>query len=328
MAQIGLVVPDELAGFDIDQMVALAQRAENGGYHSVWKGETSGTNSFMVLSAIACETDTIRLGTGIANVFSRSPALLGMSGRTLHELSEGRAILGLGVSSPPIIEEWHGFDFERPLRRARETIEIVRQVLAGKQVEYRGAVFELGPYSVAFDEAIDAVPIFNAAMGERNRRLTGEFANGWMPVFTPLSKLESYADEIASAAADAGLPDPTIAPWVPAAIADDPKVAKRRVKELLAQEMAMGYNRLLGEHGYGEAADEAHNLWQTGDRRAAADAITDDIVEEFAIYGTPETCREQLTPYYEAGADIPILWPPFTASQDEVERLIDAFAPA
>ena len=87
MAQIGLVVPDELAGFDIDQMVALAQRAENGGYHSVWKGETSGTNSFMVLSAIACETDTIRLGTGIANVFSRSPALLGMSGRTLHELS-------------------------------------------------------------------------------------------------------------------------------------------------------------------------------------------------------------------------------------------------
>jgi alkanesulfonate monooxygenase SsuD/methylene tetrahydromethanopterin reductase-like flavin-dependent oxidoreductase (luciferase family) len=120
MAQLGLVVPDELAGFSIDEMVTIAQRAEQRGYHSIWKGETSGTNSFMVLGAIARETEDIRLGTGIANVFSRSPTLLGMSGATLNALSDGRAILGLGVSSPPIVEEWHGQAYERPLRRARE----------------------------------------------------------------------------------------------------------------------------------------------------------------------------------------------------------------
>ncbi|MFQ3318545.1 MAG: putative F420-dependent oxidoreductase [Natronomonas sp.] len=327
MAQLGLVVPDELAGFSIDEMVTIAQRAEQRGYHSIWKGETSGTNSFMVLGAIARETEDIRLGTGIANVFSRSPTLLGMSGATLNALSDGRAILGLGVSSPPIVEEWHGQAYERPLRRAREAIEIIRQVLDGDTVEYDGEMFDVGPYSVGFETPSGEVPIFNAAMGERNRQLTGEFADGWMPVFTPLSELGGFATEITSAAADAGRPEPTIAPWVPAAVAEDPSVAKRRVKELLAQEMAMGYNRILATHGYGDSADEAHNRWHDGDREGATDAITDEVVEEFAVYGTPETCREQLAPYYEAGADLPILWPPFTASRGAVEELIDGFAP-
>ena len=327
MSQIGLVIPDELAGFSIDEMIAFATHAEQQGYHSVWKGETSGTNSIAVLSVIAHETEDIRLGTGIANVFSRSPSLLGMSGVTLDAISNGRAILGVGVSSPPIVTEWHGLEFEQPLRRAREAIEIIRQVVDGDTVEYHGDVFDVGPYSVGFDGHSDQLPIFNAAMGEQNRRLTGEFADGWMPVFTPFSKLEQYADALTSTAEDAGRPAPTIAPWIPAAVADEPAVAKRRVKDLLAQEMAMGYNRLLHDHGFGEPADEAHELWRSGDREAAADAITDELIDEFAVYGTPETCRERLAPYYEAGADLPILWPPFTASRDAVEELIDAFAP-
>lgn len=87
----------------------------------------------------------------------------------------------------------------------------------------------------------------------------------------------------------------------------------------------MGFNRLLHDYGFGEPADEAHELWRSGDREAADDAITSELVDEFAVYGTPETCGEGLAPYYEAGVDIPILWPPFTASRDSVEDPIDAF---
>lgn len=132
MPQLGLMLPGELAGVGLDETIGVAEHAEANGFDAVWKEETSGTNTFVTLGAIARTTSSIQLGTGIANVFSRSPTLLAMSAATLDELSDGRTILGLGVSSPPLIEQWHGTEYERPLRRLRETIEILRQAFAGE----------------------------------------------------------------------------------------------------------------------------------------------------------------------------------------------------
>lgn len=324
MGRLGLVLPDDLWNVSLRDAIGYAQAAEAAGFHSVWKGEASGSNGLMVLGAAARATDSISLGTAVANVYSRTPALLGMSAVTLDALSGGRAILGLGVSSPPLIEEWHGLAFDRPLRRLRESIEIVKQVFDGGTIAYEGDIFDIGPYSMGLPGDRRDIPVFNAAMGEHNRCLTAEFADGWMPVFIPRSKLSEYIDEL-HATADAADRDPvTVAPWIPIGVADDHRRARRLACELIAQEMAMGYDRLLTQYGYGDVARTARSKWRAGDRAGAAEAITEEVLEEFAVYGTPTACRESIDQYRERGVDLPILWPPFSARATEYRLLIEA----
>lgn len=324
MARLGLVVPDDLWNEPLSQAIGYIQAAEAAGFHSVWKGEASGSNGLMMLGAAAMVTDQISLGTAVANVYSRTPSLLGMSAVTLDALSSGRAILGLGVSSPPVIEEWHGLAFNRPLRRLRESIEIIKQVCDGGTVDYDGEIFDIGPYSVGLPSDRIDIPVFNAAMGEQNRRLTGEFADGWMPVFIPRSELSKHIEELQRTAAAAGRDPVTVAPWIPLGVADDRQRARRLVRELIAQEMAMGYDRLLNQYGYGAVASTARTKWLAGDRAGAAEAIPVEVLDEFAVYGTPADCRESIHQYCELGVDLPIVWPPFSATADEYRLLIES----
>jgi len=323
MDKVGLVLPDELYDIDIRESIRLAVAAEKAGFHSVWKGETSGSNSFMLLSAIAQQTDSIKLGTAIANVYSRSPALLGMSAATLDRLSDGRGVLGLGVSSPTLVEEWHGADFTSPLRRLRETIEIVHQIVDGGELNYHGKIHDVGPYSVGLPAESESMPIFNAAMGRVNRKLTGEYADGWIPIFVPASRMREFVDEIESAAKQEGRERPTMAPWIPFAMAEDHDRATKQARLLIAQEMAMGYNNLVDKYGFGDEGDLAFQRWRDGDREAAAEAISDEMLAEFAIYGTPEECLSELRTYKDRGVDIPILWLPFSASASELTSVIE-----
>ncbi len=323
MVRTGMVLPDETSGLDTAASVDIARAAESAGIDSLWKGEISGSNALMMLSAVATATDDIGLGTGVVNVYSRAPTLLGTSAATLDRLSDGRAMLGIGVSSPVMVEKWHCGSFDRPLRRMRESIEIVRSVVEGGTVEYDGEVFEVGPYSTQVAAVDGEIPIFNAAMSETNRKLTGEFADGWMPVMTPLSALEDVAADVAAAAENAGRETPTVAPWVPVAVADDPDRAERLARDHLAQEMAMGYNKLAAKFGYGDPADEAFEKWRDGDRDAAAAAISQAMLDDLAVYGTREACHERLAEYADAGADLLIAWPSFTATRDEIDALVE-----
>lgn len=325
MVQTGLVVPDDLYDLPLDVSIDIAQEAERAGFDVLWKGEASGSNAFMLLSSVATVTEEVALGTGIANVYSRSPALLGMSAATLDHLSGGRARLGIGVSTPAIVQNWHACTFDQPLRRARESIEIIRSIVEGGTVEYQGEIFEIGPYSVGLSAIDGDVPIYNAAMSETNRRLTAEFTEGWMPVLTPLSSLRDLASEVRELARQAGREPPTVAPWIPIAVADDHDQAEQLMRGHLAQEMGMGYNRLARKFGYGAAADEAHDRWRAGDRDGAAAAISDRMLSELAVYGSPSECREQLASYVDAGADLLVLWPSFTANRDDIDAVVETF---
>lgn len=326
MTSIGFVLPDEHYGYELNDSVDIAVNAENAGFHSIWKSEIAGSNGFMTLSAVAQATDNIKLGTGIANVFSRSPTLLGMSIATLDRLSGGRAIAGLGVSSKPIVEEWHGMEFEQPLRRMYETIQILRQFESGQTIDFNGEIFDIGPYSAGVTIKSNRVPIYNAAMGETNRRLTAEHADGWVPVNLPFSKLPSMIDELSSMAERAGRDQPTIAAQIPIAIDEDRTHAEQRVRDHIAQEMGMGYNRLLRKFGYGESADKAHKKWRNGNRDAAAAVLPQDLVDDLGVYGTADECRETVRAFYQNGVDTVILWPSFTACHREIDAIIDSFA--
>lgn len=329
MAQVGFVLPDELYNTE-STPVAWARRAEAAGFDSVWKGESTGSNGLLWLAAAAQATSSVHLGTGVASVFARTPALIAMSAATLKDISDGRALLGLGTSSDTLVERFHGQGYDNVLRRLRETIEIVHGSTADGVVDYDGAIFDLGEYPSSYLQEGADVPIYNSALGEVNRRLTGEFADGWIPVMASLDTLASDVAEIRTAADEAGRdPDSIdVAPWIPTAVDDDPAMAEQRVRELISQELAMGYTRVFERYGYGDAASRAFDLWRDGDRDAAAKALPTDAVDSVALYGTPETVRTKLRRFVDAGATHPVLWGSFTATDDEFQAIADAVSPA
>src|SRR5438552_18793173 len=123
----------------------MTQRAEALGLDSVWVPEAWGTDAISLLGALAARTARIRLGTGIVNVFSRTPSLLGQTAATLDLISNGRFILGLGTSGHQVVSGWHGMRFDRPLQRMRETVEIVRRVLRQERIRFEVEILTLAP---------------------------------------------------------------------------------------------------------------------------------------------------------------------------------------
>jgi alkanesulfonate monooxygenase SsuD/methylene tetrahydromethanopterin reductase-like flavin-dependent oxidoreductase (luciferase family) len=165
-----------------DQL-ALVQHAESLGYDSVWLGEAWGWEVFTRLTWIACHTTTIKLGAGIANVFSRSPALLAQTVATLDQISGGRVLLGLGTSGQAVVERWHGVPFEKGAQRLREYTEIIRFALSGERVNYDGEVFKISGFRLGLTPLRKQVPIYFASITPTGFRLTAELADGWLPIW-------------------------------------------------------------------------------------------------------------------------------------------------
>lgn len=333
MTDIGLLLPEGKVGnYTPSESVELAQYAEEHGFHSVWRGESYSTNAFMNLTATARHTDQILLGTAITNIFSRPPTLIGMSIATLDALSDERTLVGLGVSTDTIIEDWYDVEFERPLRRTREVIEILRELFRANEIDYDGEIFDIGPYPSGFSLDRESVPIYNAALGETNCKLTGEYADGWLPIFIPPEDMQRrYEGHVLEGAEAAGRDASEIAvePIVITAIADDHSEAESKAREALAQVMSVGYNEVVAQFGFGQAADEAAKQWRRGDREASVDAISDEMVRELTLYGTPEECRSELLDYEDkTDADAVIVLPSFSSSQSEIEYVIESLEPA
>lgn len=333
MTDVGLLLPEGTVGnYTAIDALELAQVAEEHGFHSVWRGESYSANAFVNLAAAACHTEEIRLGTAITNVFSRPPALIAMSVATLDALSAGRTLLGLGVSTPTLTEQWYGVEYSRPLRRTREVIEILNELFETGAVDYDGELLDIGPYPAGFTLDRETVPIFNAALGETNCRLTGEYADGWLPIFMPPDEIRRRFDEHVARGATATGRNPdevTVAPIVITAVASDQNEARTKARKALAQVMRVGYNRVVGQFGFQEPADEAAQQWREGNREAAARAITDEMVEKFTLHGTPEQCRSQLEAYErQTGADVVITLPSFSSPPSEIESLIASLDPA
>lgn len=325
MSPIGLRLPDETYGYDVDDVVELGRLAEANDYHSVWVAELQGSNGFMILSQIAEETSTIGLGTGVVNVYSRTPALLAMSATTLDQQSDGRTLLGVAASSKAPIEEWHGMAYDQPLRRVRETIEIVKQAMREKRVSYDGEIFEVDDYPRTYEIVRDEVPIYNAALGPANRRLTGEFADGWLPVHVPRSKFEEFLGDVHEGArrADRDPEEVTVAPYIVACVDEDGERARDYVRRLLSFYIGAidYYEHVFRQFGFEDEVEAVRETWEAGDHDEAADRVSDELLDEVAIGGTPEVGRKKLREYRDLGVDLPIIYPP-QAPCDVVENTV------
>jgi alkanesulfonate monooxygenase SsuD/methylene tetrahydromethanopterin reductase-like flavin-dependent oxidoreductase (luciferase family) len=187
----------------VETLVDYARLAEDLGYDRAWLPETWGRDAVTTLTTVAERTDDIGIGTSVVNVYSRSPALLGQTATTLQEVSDGRFRLGLGPSGPVLVEGWHGMEYDRPLRRTREYVEVVRQVLTGETVEYDGDLFQLSGFRLRCSPP-DAPPGIDAGgMGPKSVELAGRFADGWHALMLTREALarqgyEDTAHEVAS----------------------------------------------------------------------------------------------------------------------------------
>ena len=312
------------------EVVAFARMAEECGYEAIFVPEAWGRDAFVTLGALARVTERIGLGTGIVNVYSRSPALLAMATVTLDEISGGRAILGLGTSGQRVVEGWHGVPMARPLRRLRETTEAVRAIVGGSRRGYNGETLRIAPgFAITLARPRDRIPVYHASLTPRGIRQCAEVADGWLPYFASPETLRADLVVIEDALRVAGRQRVsfTVAPYLPVIVSDDEAAARTVLRRHLAfyiGGMGRFYRETVARHGFADAAEEVRRRWEARERDAAADAVTDELLDAFAVVGDAKRCRARLDDYRAAGADLPIIALPGDVALADVERTVRA----
>jgi F420-dependent oxidoreductase-like protein len=295
--------------------VELALQAERLGVDSIWVPEFWAADALTPLAFLAARTSTIRLATGIVQLGARTPAMLAMSAQSLQLLSGGRFVLGIGTSGPQVMEGWHGVRFDRPVRRTRETIEIVRKIAAGERLTHDGDVYRL-PLPGGEGRAIRSllapapIPIYVASLGPANLRLTGELADGWIGNSFFPETADAFFEPIRAGAVAAGrsLADLDLTVAVGLEFTDDVEGASRRHADGYAFTFgAMGssttnfYNDAFARQGYGDDVRAVQQLWAAGDRDAARRRVPTAIGFGTNLIGTDDTVRQRLRLYRDAG---------------------------
>jgi F420-dependent oxidoreductase-like protein len=323
--RLGLHVGYWGLGLTSEQQLALVKEAESVGYDSVWAAEAYGSDTATVLAWLAAQTSTIKIGSAIFQMPARTPAMTAMTAATLDQLSEGRMILGIGSSGPQVAEGWHGQPFARQLARTREYVDILRMALARERVEYEGETYVLpipdGPgkaLKLMIATVQERIPIYIAAIGPKNTRLTGEIADGWIPTFFSPEHVGEFRELLSEGAETAGktLDDFDMAPMVNVAIDDDLDRARDVMRPILALYVGgMGsrdknfYNALVRRYGFEDAAAEVQNLYLDGKKAEAAAALPAELIDMTSICGPADRVKERLSVYRDAGVGTLITTP-------------------
>ncbi|WP_326949553.1 LLM class F420-dependent oxidoreductase [Amycolatopsis sp. NBC_00348] len=297
--------------------LALAKQADELGYAVVWAAEAYGSDAVTVLSWIAAQTSRIDVGAAVLQIPARTPAMTAMTAATLDTLSGGRFRLGLGVSGPQVSEGWHGVRFASPLGRTREYVGIVRSALRRERLKFEGEHFTLplpdGPgkaLRLTVRPARKHIPLYLAAIGPKNLALTGEIADGWLPVFfSPAHAGEQLAQIRAGAdAAGRSMDGFDVVPTVPLVVGDDWRACADAVRGYAALYLGgMGsreknfYNQLACRMGFAAEAAEVQEKYLARDRAGAMAAVPLEFLDATSLLGPKERIAEKMTQFAEAG---------------------------
>jgi F420-dependent oxidoreductase-like protein len=293
----------------------LVRAADRLGYETVWVTESYGFDSVSTLGYLAAITERIKLGTGIVNVYSRSPALLAQSAVTLDALSGGRVVLGLGTSGRAVVTDWHGAPFEWPLQRLRESVEVIRMAIRRERLVYEGEVFHLRKGIKLLTTPVrSSIPIYLASISPGGLALAGELADGVLPVHVSLRHAERLlVDRIAVGAARVPR-DPAACKLCAFGVPVIPTADRKAALDLERPRIAlyvggMGtrehnfYKDLFVRYGYEEEAERIQELYLARRREEAIAVVTDEMVDEVSVIGPIEECRRRLQAYEQAGFD-------------------------
>jgi F420-dependent oxidoreductase-like protein len=319
---------------------AFVQAADRLGYDTVWIAEAYGWDAFTVLTEIACNTERIKLGTGIVNVFSRSPALIAQSAASLDNISGGRFVLGLGTSGHQVVEGWHGVKFERGVRRLRETMEIGRKVLKRDRLVYDGEIFKLDMGLKLITHPVrDRIPMYVATLTPAGISLAGEMADGWIPVFFSPRHWESVLrPALLRGAEKAGrsLNDVSVCVYQTVIVTDDVEAGRDAMRPYLALYLGgMGsreknyYNQLFRSYGFEEEARRVQDLYLERRREEAMAAVSPEMIDLVTIIGPIDECRRRLAELDGIGVnEVAITLQVPGNEPSEVVEALEALAPA
>ncbi len=318
--KVGMVVGYSGAHFQMpDAEIAAAERL---GFDSVWTSEAWGSDAVTPAAWALARTSRIKVGTAIMQMQARTPACAAMTAMTLSAMSGGRFVMGIGPSGPQVIEGWHGVAYGKPLQRTREYISIVRQILAREApLEHAGEHYQI-PYAGAGATGLGK-PLKSILHGDRSLKIytgtiapagvamSAEVADGMFPVFAIPERFDVFEPALEKGFAKAGggksLDSYDILPFVPVVLGDDVAECRKPVKEHLALYIGgMGardknfYNDYAKRLGYEAAAKQIQDLFLTGKRAEAADAVPDELVDAIALVGPAERIEARVRDWQKA----------------------------
>jgi F420-dependent oxidoreductase-like protein len=313
--RLGLVTG--YSGPRMNETIDLILEAERLGFDSVWSGEAWGSDVITFLAFVGARTSKIKLGAGIMQMQSRTPAMAAMTAMTLDGLTNGRFIIGLGPSNPQVIEGWHGVPYGKPLQRYREYIQIIRQILAREQpLQFDGKEYQVpyrGPGASGLGKPLKSIlhgrpdmKIYTASISPKGIELAAELADGVLPVWmSPEWYDQLYKPHLEAGFAKAGngksIENFDLAPFVTCVIGNDLEKCRAPVKASLALYIGgMGarnknfYNSYVRNFGYDNLATQLQDLYLSGKKNEAQAAVPDELVDAVALVGPKERIRDQL----------------------------------
>jgi probable F420-dependent oxidoreductase len=294
--------------------IAFAQEAESLGYDSAWVAEVGGNDAFALGAAVGSATGRMRVGTAVVPMNIRGPAMLAMAASTMHAMSDGRGICGIGVSSPQIVSDWNDQSYDQPLQRARETIEVLRAMFSGEKVNYDGKTVRVNGYRM-LPPPREPVPIYLGALNKRMLQLGGELADGVIINMLGERFVPNVVAEVRKGAERAGRdPDSIeIVMRVQCCVIDDPAP----IREAFAQSfgayiVAPGYDTFFTWQGYGDVVEGVREGRAKKDRAMSRAAVRDELLDDLVVAGTADVVKSRLKAFMNAGVDTPavhVFWP-------------------
>ena len=291
----------------------VATRAESLGYDAFFLAEGWGHDSSVLLAEIATRTSRIQIGTGVLNIWGRSPAQIAMLATTLNEISHGRFVLGLGAGSPALAEGLHDVPFRAPVTRLAAVTRQVRALLDGERAATRSG----RGLRLALEPSL--VPITLAALGPAAIRVCGELADNWGPFLFPISALKDGVRLLEEGAVGRAVPQ--VCPCIPAAVSPEPAGATALASwwvRFYLTNMGPLYADRLRQLGLADPVDQV---------LAAPEEVPQILLDELTLCGDAAAARRGLERWHAAGADMPIVTLPPKQSIDDLDHILDALAP-
>ena len=270
---------------------------------SVWIPETWGMENFSMLGAVSNKTKNQKIGSSIINIYSRSPSTISMGAATIDTLSDGRLILGLGTSSVPIVEDFHGGVFENPVQRMREYVEIIRLSLTKKQINYSGKIFNLKNFTLLIEPKRERIPIYLAAINQKMVNLTWEIADGVIFYLRPIEEMKKTISKMQSQKKI------DVSCQIITCVSENSEEAVKRARKTIAFYISVGkiYREFLKKNGFETDTNNIFEEFKKSGFKSNHELVTDHMLKSLCISGTPDESKLQLQKFRDAGINLPII---------------------
>jgi len=287
----------------IDEVLQCSEIISKTKTDTIWVPETWGMENFSMLGAVSAKTEAQKIGSSIINIYSRSPSTIAMGAATIDTLSNGRLVLGLGTSSIPIVESYHGAKFEKPLQRMKEYVEIIRLALSGKQINYDGEIFKLNNFTLLIKPKRNKIPIYVAAINKKMVELAWNIGDGVIFYLRPLKEMKETISKMQSKKKI------DVTCQLITCVSENSEEAIKRAKKTIAFYVSVGeiYREFLAKNGYSSETKNIFEEFKKSGFKSNHELVTDSMLKSLAICGTTNECKEQLNNFVDAGIDQPIL---------------------